>query len=100
MKRVASLLPTATEIVYAVGAGDQLVGVSHDCDYPSEARDRKAVTHPRFDPSELSSAEIYRQKVETARKYGSVYRLDETAMWGLRADVIITQGPSGSGQGR
>ncbi len=94
MRRVASLFPTATEIVFAVGAGEQLAGVSHDCDYPPEARERKAVTHPRFDPSELTSSEIYRQKVENSRRFGSVYRLDETAMWGLRADVIITQGPS------
>ncbi|UCF20678.1 MAG: ABC transporter substrate-binding protein [Gemmatimonadota bacterium] len=94
MPRVASLFPAATEIVFAVGAGDQLVGVSHECDHPPEARERKRVTHGRFDPKELSSSEIYRQKVETSRRFGSVYRLDETAMWGLRADVIITQGPS------
>jgi iron complex transport system substrate-binding protein len=92
--RVTTLFPSATEIVFAVGAGDEVVGVSHACDYPPEAVDRKAVTKERFDPAELSSAEIYRRKVETTRQFGSLYRLDETAMWGCQADVVVTQGPA------
>jgi iron complex transport system substrate-binding protein len=91
--RIVSLFPAATEIAFAVGAGDEIVGVSHACDFPPEVKERKAVTKARFDPSEMSSAEIYRQKVETNRKFGSLYRLDETAMWGCQANVMITQGP-------
>jgi len=91
--RVASLFPAATEIAFAIGAGEQLVGVSHACDYPPEARQRKAITRARFDPSEMSSREIYRQKIDTNRSFGSVFRLDESALWGLRANVVITQGP-------
>jgi iron complex transport system substrate-binding protein len=91
--RITSLFPAGTEIVFAIGAGDELVGVSHACDYPPEVKGRKVVTRPRFESDELSSAGIYRQKVETNRKFGSLYRLDETAMWGCQANVVITQGP-------
>jgi iron complex transport system substrate-binding protein len=92
--RITSLYPTATEIAFAVGAGAEVVGVSHACDHPPEARARKVVTRPRFEPGELSSAEIYRQKVETHSKFGSIYRLDESALWGLRSDVLLSQGPA------
>lgn len=94
MRRTVSLFPTATEIAFAIGAGDDVVGVSHACDFPAEARGRTVVTKPRFDASEMSSREIYYQKTEAARKYGSVYRLDETALWGMKAKVMITQGPA------
>jgi len=94
LRRTVSLFPTGTEIAFAIGAGDDVVGVSHACDYPAEARQRPAVTKPRFDDSELSSHEIHKQKVEASKKYGSVYRLDETALWGMKAKVLLTQGPA------
>jgi iron complex transport system substrate-binding protein len=80
-------------MVFAVGAGDELVGISHACDYPPELEGRKVVTRARFDPAEMSSAEIYNEKVEASRKFGGLYRLDETAMWGCSANVVLTQGP-------
>jgi iron complex transport system substrate-binding protein len=92
--RVTSLFPSGTEIAFAIGAGDDVVGVSHACDYPPEVRERSAVTKARFDPSEMSSAEIYRYKVETTRQFGSLFRLDETAMWKCQANVVLTQGPA------
>jgi iron complex transport system substrate-binding protein len=91
--RITSLYPTATEITFAIGAGDEVVGVSHACDYPPAAKERKAVTRQRFETKELSSNEIYQQKTETNKRFGSIYRLDETALWGLRSDVLLTQGP-------
>ncbi len=94
MRRVVSLFPTATEIAFAIGAGEQVVGVSHACDHPPEVQERKAVTKPRFDPGELSSREIYEQKVELNKKFGSLYRLDESSLWGMMAKVILTPGPS------
>ena len=94
MRRVTCLFPTATEIAFGIGAGDQVVGVSHACDYPPAAAQRKAVTRARFDQKELSSRAIYNQKVETATRFGSIYRLDESALWGLRTQAIVTQGPS------
>lgn len=94
MKRVASLYPPATEIAFAVGAGKQLVGVSHACDFPPQVKELKTVTAPRFDPEELSCREIYEQKVELSQRFGSLYRLSETDLWGLQANVLLTQGPS------
>jgi len=93
--RVTTLFPSATEIAFAIGAGDDVVGVSHACDYPPDVSSgRTVVTKQRFDPRELSSAEIYRRKVETTRQFGSLYRLDETAMWKCQANVVLTQGPA------
>jgi iron complex transport system substrate-binding protein len=94
LRRTVSLFPTATEIAFAIGAGGDVVGVSHACDYPTQARERTAVTKPRFDASKMSSREIHYQKVEAIKRFGSVYRLDETALWGMKAKVIITQGPT------
>jgi iron complex transport system substrate-binding protein len=91
--RITSLFPTATEIAFAIGAGEEVVGVSHACNYPPEAKDRTVVTRARFDPEQLASSEIFRQKTETNKQFGSIYRLDETALWGLRSDVLLTQGP-------
>ncbi|NIR43143.1 MAG: ABC transporter substrate-binding protein [Gemmatimonadetes bacterium] len=91
--RITSLYPTATEISFAIGAGDEVVGVSHACDYPPGVEELKSVTKPRFDVEELSSAQIYEQKMETNKSFGSIYRLDETSLWGLRSDVLLTQGP-------
>lgn len=92
--RITSLFPSGTEIAFAVGAGDDVVGVSHACDYPPAVKERNAVTRARFDASQMSSGEIYRRKVETTRQFGSLYRLDETAMWKCQADVVFTQGPA------
>jgi len=54
--RICSLLPSATEIVYALGLGDQLYGVSHECDYLPEAAAKPALIRSVFDPSTLSRA--------------------------------------------
>ncbi len=56
--RICSLLPSATEILYALGLGDQVVGVSHTCDYPAEARSKPVVTHSLRQVSHLGSREI------------------------------------------
>lgn len=92
-KRVVSLFPGGTEIAFALGAGEDVVGVSHACDHPPEVAERPKATQPRFDPSELPSGEIYRQKVELARRFGSLGRLSETRLWEMRPDVIVIPGP-------
>ena len=53
--RIVSLLASATEIAYALGLGDRLVGISHECDYPPEALDRPRLSRARFDPTRLTS---------------------------------------------
>src|SRR5688500_2529244 len=68
MKRVISLLPSATEIVFALGLGDALVAVTHECDYPPPARSKPQVTTARINPS-MVSAEIdalVREQLESA----------------------------------
>ncbi len=88
--RVVSLLPAATEIVSALGAGGLLVGVSHACDYPPEVRSLPAVTRSRVDPA-LTSGEISQAVTEAQRGGASVIELDVPAVARLRPDVVIGQ---------
>jgi iron complex transport system substrate-binding protein len=90
--RIAALLPGATEIVYLLGLGDQLVGVSHECDYPPAARDKPVVTQSPFDPHRLASAEIDRLVTETVATGRELYHLDPEALARVQPDLILTQG--------
>jgi iron complex transport system substrate-binding protein len=63
--RIVSLLPAATEILYALGAGESVVDVTHECDFPAEARNKPSLIRPRVDPA-ATQAEIDRQ-VRSAR---------------------------------
>jgi iron complex transport system substrate-binding protein len=86
--RVVTLLPSATEIVYALGV--EPVGVSHECDYPPAARERPSVNRSRVDP-EASSAEINEQVAEAEAGDG-VYAIDRETLAELDPDVVVTQG--------
>jgi iron complex transport system substrate-binding protein len=89
--RVCSLVPSATEIVAALGRTDCLVGVSDECDFPPEVRELPTVSASRVDTSELSSLEIddaVRAAVADGR---SLYRVDEELVDGLEPDLILTQ---------
>ena len=89
--RICSLLPSATEIVYALGLGDQLVGVSHTCDYPADARSKPVVSRSVRSVSHLGSQEIdaiIRQARETNNP---VHWIDGDLLRELRPDLIITQ---------
>ena len=88
--RVVSLLPSATEIVFALGRGNDLVGVTFECDYPPEARNRRVVSTSTL-PEGLSPAEI--DAIVSARIAAGedLYRLDEGALAEIDADVVITQ---------
>jgi iron complex transport system substrate-binding protein len=88
--RVVSLLPSATEIVYALGAGDQLVGVTHECDYPLEARSLPALTSSLL-PAELDAAGIDRHVRASVHAGSSLYGLDDEKLAALEPDLIITQ---------
>ena len=88
--RVVSLLPSATEIVFAVGCGDDLVGVTFECDYPTEARSRRVVSTSTL-PEGLSPAEIDALVVERIAAGEDLYRLDEQALAGLDAELVLTQ---------
>ena len=89
--RIVSLLPSATEIVFALGLGDSLVGVSHMCDYPAPARGLPIVSRSVRSKSHLSSAEID-MIIQQARASGNpVYIIDENLLRRLRPDLILTQ---------
>lgn len=85
-----SLLPSTTEICFAIGAGDDVVGVTFECDYPEQARERTIVSTSAM-PEGLGTAEID-AFVSAARSRGEdLYKLDEGALKGLDADLVITQ---------
>src|SRR2546422_4709172 len=88
--RVVSLLPAATEMVAALGALPRLVGVSHECDYPPEARALPHVTRTRLDPS-LPSAEIDRAMAAARRTGTPSVEVDVKLIAQLRPDVILGQ---------
>ncbi len=88
--RVLSLLPSATEIVAALGAGDQLVGITHECDFPAAIRSRDRVTECAINSLAAPSA-IDAQVREITGQGLPLYTLRETAIAALRPDLIITQ---------
>jgi iron complex transport system substrate-binding protein len=89
--RVVSLLPSATEIVHFVGAGDALVGVTHECDYPSGIESLPKLTANPVDHA-LSSAEIDAAIGKQLARTGSIYSLDTESLEELEPDLVITQG--------
>ena len=91
--RICSLLPSATEIVFALGLGDDLVAVTHECDHPPRVRDRAVVVGSLLDGrGDLSSAEIDRVVSENRAAGKSTYLIDAEALRRARPDLIITQG--------
>ena len=88
--RVVSLLPSATEIVCALGREADLVGISHECDFPARIRDRRVVTRARVELGATSRAidEAVRRALADAL---SIYAVDEAALAELAPDVILTQ---------
>lgn len=90
LPRVVSLLPSATELVCALGAGDALVGISHECDFPAEVCGRRVLTRPRIDVCGSSGAidAAVRAVVQDAL---SIYEVDAGALAALEPDVILTQ---------
>ena len=91
MKRTVSLLPAATEIVGALGLMDQLLAVSHECDYPEEANHRPRVTHCEIYGKGLPSLAIDQWVVERLHGGGSLYTLDEPLLRELKPELILTQ---------
>src|SRR5579875_640984 len=88
--RIVSLLPSATEIVCALGLVDELVGVTHECDYPPVVRTKPAVTAAALAPGSDSAA-IDRLVSGSVHDHRSLYTLDERLLRELRPDLILTQ---------
>ena len=89
--RICSLLPSATEIVYALGLGDHLVGVSHTCDYPADVRGRPVVSRSVRSVSHLGSQEIDAIIRQARENNNPVHWIDGDLLRDLRPDLIITQ---------
>jgi iron complex transport system substrate-binding protein len=89
-ERIVSLLPSATEIVCALGLQVRLVGRSHECDAPSGLAELPVLTAPRFQPPG-SSAEIHESVMATLRESLSVYTVDTQLLASLQPDLVVTQ---------
>src|SRR6059036_3375531 len=88
--RIVSLLPSATEILFALGFDREIVGVSHECDFPPQARTKRAVIRSRI-PHDSSPAEIDRLVSEYVHRGESLYAVDAEALESLAPDLIVTQ---------
>ncbi|HWJ39970.1 MAG TPA: cobalamin-binding protein [Candidatus Limnocylindrales bacterium] len=104
--RIVSFLPAATEITYALGAGDELVGRSHECDYPPQVRSLPVVSKPALPLEGLSQQDIDRAVSAHLATGESLYQVDEVLLDQLRPDIVFTQdlcqvcAPSGNELGR
>jgi iron complex transport system substrate-binding protein len=88
--RIVSLVPSATEMLFALGVGDEVVGVTHECDYPEDALELPRVTRDRL-PSGLDAAEIDAAVKARTLAGDSIYELDAEALHELEPDLIVTQ---------
>jgi iron complex transport system substrate-binding protein len=88
--RIVSLLPSTTEILFDLGAGDDVVGVTFECDHPAQARSRRIVSTSAL-PAGLGPAEIDAYVAAALRRGEDLYHLDAGALAGLDADLVVTQ---------
>jgi iron complex transport system substrate-binding protein len=89
--RICSFLPSTTEIVYELGLGDNLVGVTHECNYPPEVKEKKVVIMSFLDHKKLSSKEIDYLVTKNAMEGKSTYLVDKEALKEANPDIILTQ---------
>lgn len=89
--RIASLLSSATEIVYELGLQDRLVAISHECDWPPAALALPRLSRVRFDPAGLTSGEIDAEVRRCMAEFGSVYEVDRSALGAARPGLVLTQ---------
>jgi iron complex transport system substrate-binding protein len=90
--RICSLLPGATEIAYALGLGDKIVGVTHECDYPADAKNKPVMVRSAIDSKRMSSVDINRKVSEILQAGKGLYSIDEQAFREAAPDLILTQG--------
>ena len=82
--KICSLLPSATEILYSLDLGDEIVAVTHECDYPPKAESKTRITRSVIDHSRLTSAEIDHHVASNIGRHGSIYNLDEQLLEALQ----------------
>src|ERR1044071_9837827 len=88
--RIVSLVPSATETLFALGLGEQVAAVTHECDYPADALNLPKVTRDVIGPG-LAPAEIDAAVRELTEQGRSIYELDEAGLRRLQPDLIVTQ---------
>ncbi len=88
---IVSFLPSATEILYALGLGSSVVGVTHECDFPEDVQNKPVLTRCVFDSANLSQKEIDAKVRELAKAGESLYAIDDELLHKLRPDLIVTQ---------
>jgi len=89
--KICSLLPSGTEILFALGLGDRVVGVSDLCDYPPEVRSKPVVCRSKIDVSVLTSDQVEAEMHRILAAGESPYDLDQEWMWSHSPDVVLTQ---------
>lgn len=100
--RIVSFLPSATEMLYLLGLGDDLVGRSYECDYPEEALRKPVIVDCALDLSRMSMAQIDVAVSEMLSQGKSLYKVDETKLRAAAPDLLVTQnlcqvcGPAGN----
>src|SRR6266853_3419595 len=91
MQRIVSFLPSATEMVCALGLGDRLMGVSHECDHPPEAKSKPVVVHAVLPVERMSQSEIDVAVTQRLRNGLSLYQVEERLIRDIAPDLILTQ---------
>jgi iron complex transport system substrate-binding protein len=90
--RIVSFLPSATETLYELGVGSQIVGVTHECKFPSQAKKKPRVIHPSFNPGRMTGREVDNKIVELMRSGKDIYIVDEKTLKRVSPDLIVAQG--------
>jgi iron complex transport system substrate-binding protein len=90
--RIVSFLPSATETLYQLGVGSQIVGVTHECKFPPQAKKKPRVIRPSFDPGRMTGQQIDRKIVELMHSGNDIYVLDEKVLKKANPDLIVAQG--------
>lgn len=91
VNRIVSFFPSATELLYELGAGDMVFGVTHECLYPEDAKSKPRIISSVFDPNTMSSKEIDDKISELLREGKEIYKLDEEKLRKAKPDLIISQ---------
>jgi len=91
-ERIVSFLPSSTEILYEIGAGTKIVGVTHECRYPDDAKRKPRVINSSFDSNKMSSKEIDEKIVGLMQSGTDIYVIDDEKLREAKPDLIIAQG--------
>jgi iron complex transport system substrate-binding protein len=91
-RRIVSFLPSSTEILYEIGAGEDIVGVTHECDYPADSKRKPKVIKCSFDSAKINSKEIDRKIGELVHSGREIYQVVDNILKAARPDLIIAQG--------